>query len=119
MDFNAMGIGMEWQSLKKGSPGKRFQDRYARRKKNRQDRSAVLRIAKMVLGIAIILVGLVLVPAPGPGWVVVFLGLALISNEIHWVAVVLDWAEVKLRAAFGWVRSRFRPRKGRAPAGAA
>lgn len=114
-----MGIGKEWQSLKKGRPGKRFQDRYARRKETRQDRPPLLRIAKMVLGIAIALAGLVLVPAPGPGWVVVFLGLALTSDEIHWVAVALDWAEVKLRAAFGWIRSRFRPRKRRAPAGAA
>lgn len=34
-----------------------------------------------VVGIAVVIVGLILIPLPGPGWLIVFLGLAILGTE--------------------------------------
>jgi uncharacterized protein (TIGR02611 family) len=47
------------------------------------------RISVGVLGTLIVLLGLVLVPFPGPGWLIVFLGLGILATEfrawLRWV----------------------------------
>lgn len=43
-----------------------------------------VRIGVTILGTLIVAVGLVLVPLPGPGWLIVFAGLAIWSIEFHW-----------------------------------
>lgn len=43
-----------------------------------------------------ILVGLVLVPLPGPGWLIVLFGVAVIASEFHWARRLLLWARHKL-----------------------
>ena len=49
---------------------------------------AIKRNSKKVLfgfvGWAVVLVGLVMVPFPGPGWVVVFIGFAILAKEFNW-----------------------------------
>lgn len=47
-------------------------------------------------------VGIVAVPAPGPGWLIFFLGLGLIAGEFLPVARFMDWAEVRLRRLARW-----------------
>ncbi|WP_259338482.1 PGPGW domain-containing protein, partial [Clavibacter phaseoli] len=39
------------------------------------------RILVGILGLAIVLVGIVLIPLPGPGWLIVFLGIAVLGTE--------------------------------------
>ena len=39
------------------------------------------RLGIAVLGTLIVIVGLILVPLPGPGWLIVFLGLATLGTE--------------------------------------
>lgn len=39
------------------------------------------RLGVAVLGTLIVIVGLILVPLPGPGWLIVFLGLATLGTE--------------------------------------
>lgn len=51
--------------------------------------AALRRIAVAVTGTAIVLVGLVLVPLPGPGWAIVFSGVALLGTEFTWAARLL------------------------------
>lgn len=41
-------------------------------------------VATVVLGFFLIVLGLILVPLPGPGWLVVFAGLAILSLEFVW-----------------------------------
>ena len=43
------------------------------------------------LGLAIVALGLLLVPLPGPGWLIVFLGLTLLGSEYHWARRLLAW----------------------------
>jgi uncharacterized protein (TIGR02611 family) len=52
------------------------------------ERRAVLRrtyrVLVAVLGGVIVVGGLLLVPLPGPGWLIVFLGLAILGTEFAW-----------------------------------
>ena len=49
----------------------------------------------MVVGSSALLIvvgGLALVPLPGPGWVIVFIGLAIWASEFEWAQRLLDFA---------------------------
>jgi uncharacterized protein (TIGR02611 family) len=61
------------------------------------------RIGVGVLGTAVVLLGLVLVPFPGPGWLIVFVGLGILATEFAWAERLLDFGRAKLRAWLRWV----------------
>lgn len=61
------------------------------------------RIVVGVVGTAIMLLGLVLVPLPGPGWLIVFLGLGILATEFAWAERLLDFGKAKLRAWLAWL----------------
>ncbi|MFL6130988.1 MAG: TIGR02611 family protein [Mycobacteriales bacterium] len=61
------------------------------------------RIGVGVLGTLIVLLGLLLVPLPGPGWLIVFLGLGVLATEFAWAERLLDYGRAKLRAWLRWV----------------
>jgi uncharacterized protein (TIGR02611 family) len=64
-------------------PWQRFQDwREAIRRRPAADR--IYRLTVAVLGGVIVVGGLALVPLPGPGWLIVFVGLALLATEFEW-----------------------------------
>lgn len=43
-----------------------------------------------------------MLPAPGPGMLVIFLGLGLIAQESLWLSIMLDKFELKLRSIYNW-----------------
>lgn len=47
------------------------------------------RILVGVAGAVIVLLGVVMIPYPGPGWLVVFAGLALLATEFAWAHHIL------------------------------
>jgi uncharacterized protein (TIGR02611 family) len=57
------------------------------------------RVTIAVIGAAIVLGGIVLIPLPGPGWLIVFAGLALLSTEFAWADRLLQFAK---RKVYGW-----------------
>jgi uncharacterized protein (TIGR02611 family) len=61
------------------------------------------RIAVAVVGAAVVLIGLFLVPLPGPGWLIVFLGLGILATEFSWAERLLDFAKAKVRGWSKWV----------------
>ena len=61
------------------------------------------RIVVAVLGGSIMILGLVLVPLPGPGWLIVFLGLGILATEFAWAERLLDYGRAKIRAWLRWV----------------
>lgn len=63
---------------------------------------ALYRGVVAVLGGAIVLAGLVLVPAPGPGWLVVFSGLAVLATEFAWARRLLTHARRRVAQAAAW-----------------
>jgi hypothetical protein len=92
-----------WKKLLKAPPGKRFEERY--RARQATPRSPV-RVLKVGAGVVLIVAGLALLLIPGPGSVVIVLGIALVGEESKNVARALDRMEVKLRAVIhallGW-----------------
>ena len=56
-----------------------------------------------ILGAAIVLGGIALIPLPGPGWLIVFAGLALLATEFAWAGRLLDFARDKVRGWTEWV----------------
>jgi uncharacterized protein (TIGR02611 family) len=53
----------------------------------------IYRIVVGVVGLLIVVPGLLLVPAPGPGWVIVFVGLAVWASEFEWAQRLLRFAK--------------------------
>jgi uncharacterized protein (TIGR02611 family) len=66
----------------------------------------LLKVVIAALGAAVVALGLVLVPLPGPGWAIVFGGLAIWAIEFAWAARLLDWVRRQVRA-FARLMSRF------------
>jgi uncharacterized protein (TIGR02611 family) len=56
-----------------------------------------------LVGFAIIITGLVLIPLPGPGWLIVFGGLAVLSTEFVWAERLLHFAREKVQGWTEWV----------------
>ncbi|GGO09963.1 hypothetical protein GCM10010116_20010 [Microbispora rosea subsp. aerata] len=63
-----------------------------------------LRIVIGVIGAALVIGGLIMVPFPGPGWLVVFAGLAVLATEFPWASRLLKFAKDNVKAATGWLK---------------
>jgi uncharacterized protein (TIGR02611 family) len=62
----------------------------------------VYRMLVGVVGTLVTLVGFALIPLPGPGWVVVFFGLAILASEFAWAAWLLTYARRQVRRWTDW-----------------
>ncbi|WP_432504346.1 TIGR02611 family protein [Kineococcus arenarius] len=80
----------------------------ARRERLRADAHAnrVYRTAVGVVGTAVALLGLVMVPLPGPGWLVVFLGLAILGTEFATARRVHRFAHRQVHRWTQWMARR-------------
>lgn len=76
----------------------------------------VYRVAVALLGTAIIVVGVILIPLPGPGWLIVFLGVACLGTEFPAAHRVAAFMKRVLTRALAWWRSRRDARSTRSPA---
>ncbi|WP_448810564.1 TIGR02611 family protein [Agromyces bauzanensis] len=74
------------------------------------DRHPRLRLAYRlgvgVLGGIIAIAGLALVPLPGPGWLVVFLGLAILGTEFAWAKRLAALTKRQLARFWAWWQAR-------------
>ena len=50
----------------------------------------VRRAFRIVAGFTLLLVGVVMLVTPGPGWLVIFLGLSLLAAEFIWARRLMD-----------------------------
>ena len=64
------------------------------------------RVMVGIVGGAIAALGLLLVPLPGPGWLVVFLGLAVLGTEFGWARHVATWLKRMLDRFWAWLKAR-------------
>ena len=60
-----------------------------------------------VVGGIVLVVGIILVPYPGPGWATVFVGLAILSQEFEWAHRVLQYAKQKFKDWEQWVAQQY------------
>lgn len=57
-----------------------------------------------IVGGLVLLVGIVTIPYPGPGWLIVFTGLAILATEFAWAQRILDYAKGKYDAWQDWLK---------------
>ncbi len=58
------------------------------------------------VGLSVLLVGVAAIPYPGPGWAIVFLGLAILATEFHWAKRTLTYTRSRYDTAMTWLRSQ-------------
>ena len=68
-----------------------FMERWRGMIRRRPWLNTVYKVLVTTLGGLIVIVGLILVPLPGPGWLIVFIGLTLLGTEYHWARRLLGW----------------------------
>ncbi|MEJ7649858.1 MAG: TIGR02611 family protein [Nakamurella sp.] len=63
----------------------------------------IYRIVVAIVGVGIVVLGFVLLPAPGPGWLIIFAGLGVLASEFEWAQRVLEFAKKHVRRWTSWV----------------
>lgn len=66
--------------------------------------SVLYRTVLAVFASLIILAGIAMLVLPGPGWLTIFLGLAILGSEFHWARRLLGWLRIRVKA--WWHRYR-------------
>jgi uncharacterized protein (TIGR02611 family) len=69
---------------------------------------AAYRLLVGVVGTGVTSVGIVLIPAPGPGWLVVFLGLGILASEFAWADRLLRFARREVGRWTDWAACQSR-----------
>ena len=64
-----------------------------------------------VVGFMLIITGIILIPLPGPGWLIIFGGLAVLATEYVWAERALDAAKRRAKAATAKARASMRRRR--------
>jgi len=57
-----------------------------------------------IVGGIVLVAGIIMIPYPGPGWVVVFIGLAILAQEFAWAERALRYGRGKYDQWVEWVR---------------
>ncbi|MFF4233400.1 TIGR02611 family protein [Streptomyces sp. NPDC001820] len=52
-----------------------------------------------IVGLGVVGAGIVMLPLPGPGWLVIFGGMAIWATEFVWAQLVLRWTKRKVTEA--------------------
>lgn len=67
------------------------------------------RIYRMIIGavgLIVIVVGIILLPFPGPGWLVIFLGLGIWASEFEWAQRLLAWVREQVQKWWDWLERK-------------
>jgi uncharacterized protein (TIGR02611 family) len=83
-------------------------DRWEWRRRIRSNPAShrVYRSVVAVLGLVVVVIGLIAVPAPGPGWLIVFIGVSIWASEFEWAQRLLYWGKDRLRDWQRWLQSK-------------
>jgi uncharacterized protein (TIGR02611 family) len=61
------------------------------------------RIAVGVVGVLIVAAGIVAIPLPGPGWLIVLAGLFVLATEFSWAERLLEYTRRQVTGWTDWV----------------
>src|SRR5918992_2726904 len=76
------------------------------KKEKKSVASHTRRLAMLIVGITILLLGVVLLFIPGPGILVVLLGLSILAREYDWAQDILHWARDRYRRTTERIKAR-------------
>ena len=74
-------------------------EKLARRRERHLKRGRAYRIMFMIAAFLVVAIGLALVPLPGPGWAIVFIGLGMLALEFEWAERLMEKILNRLEAA--------------------
>ena|SRR5699024_502895 len=90
------GIKNHFEDLLNDEPGERFKKQFYRRHKHR-DHPLINRLLYIGGGLVVVALGIIELPLPGPGTLIIILGLGLLAQESLRLSKFLDWFEVEAR----------------------
>lgn len=64
------------------------------------------RLAAITAGWTVLTIGIILIPYPGPGWLIVFAGLAILSAEYTWANRALHHTRGKYESWNNWIKNQ-------------
>ena len=98
-----------WRVFREVEPGHRFQTRYNnhRQRRLRGETSSYARILNLAAGPALIVAGFAFIPTPGPSYMIIVLGMWMLSGELLPLARLFDRLDVRLRRLGRWVSERW------------
>ena len=64
------------------------------------------RIAVGIVGVLIVATGIVAIPLPGPGWLIVIAGLFVLATEFSWAERLLEFTRRNVTGWTRWVAAR-------------
>ncbi|KQY09644.1 hypothetical protein ASD37_04350 [Mycobacterium sp. Root135] len=64
------------------------------------------RIVVGVVGLAVLGLGIVAIPYPGPGWAIVFLGLGILASEFEWAHRLLRYTKERYDRVMDWFKAQ-------------
>jgi uncharacterized protein (TIGR02611 family) len=83
--------------------------RWARWRDTLRDRPAydlAYRIAIGVVGLTVLGLGILAIPYPGPGWAIVFVGLAILATEFEWAHRLLRYTRERYDRFMEWFKAQ-------------
>ncbi|MBB4071442.1 TIGR02611 family protein [Canibacter oris] len=67
----------------------------------------IYRTLLITVATAVIIAGILMLVLPGPGWLTIFLGLAILGSEFAWARRLLAWLRLQLNAMlYRWKQYR-------------
>ena len=74
-------------------------------------KTAWRKLWRLTVGPVVVVIGLILIPLPGPGWLIVFVGLAIMAPEFEPAERLLNWARARFDQAADKAKARIEARK--------
>jgi uncharacterized protein (TIGR02611 family) len=71
-----------------------------------------VRVVVTAVGVAVIALGIVLLPLPGPGWLIIFSGLGILATEYTWAGRLLRRTRRYVEAWTRWALRQPLPVRG-------
>jgi hypothetical protein len=100
-------LRQHWDDFKSSRPGRRFQDIHKRRGQQKREAAGPRKVGFMAAGVVFSAAGIFFMAVPGPGLVILAIGLVMIARESLTMARFLDWAEVKIRPVYLAIKRRW------------
>ncbi len=88
------------------SERKRAWARWRDKLRDRPTADFTYRIVVGVVGLAVLAVGILAIPYPGPGWAIVFVGLAILATEFEWARHALAWTRRQYDRVMDWFKAQ-------------
>jgi len=90
----------------KASDARRRWARWRDRLRDRPKAEFGYRIVVAVIGLIVLAVGLLAIPYPGPGWAIVFVGLAILATEFNWARRLLAYTRERYDKVMAWFKAQ-------------